>query len=143
MSKPYNERYLSKRPFLVICTTYMPGPDIDTRKANWGSDKENWQRNEIPLIVDRVSDKLLQEADIVLDIMEQRCVKNRNDISPTQITAHYLNKYGDDIQKAVRKWAKTSASVREWIKKQAEERTEEIFAEAQAAVAEQDSNSGE
>jgi len=128
MKKPYNEKYLSKRPFLIISTRYTPVASVKTSVKAWGANRDNWNRTEVPVIVDRVTAKHLTEADVIVDIMEQKCIKNRDGNGHDDIVRLYLNKYANDITGAVATWTKNSPDVREWIKAQADERAHEMIA---------------
>jgi hypothetical protein len=98
--------YLRNRPFLVIKYLQTPHAESNTRVKGWGTDGK-WDVNESMVIVDRIKDRHQREAHIILDILEGRVIKNRFDnTEDTKVFAHYFERYKDDIQEAIQRWAR-------------------------------------
>lgn len=111
------ERYLRRRPFLVIYEIMRPGRDengnpVNTSKAGWKDVPGQLVPFERPLLVDRVSAKQMTEAAFIIDIINRRIVKNRYSSSqydPEAFLSHYTEKYAEQITEALRIWAHRSA----------------------------------
>lgn len=120
--------YLRNRPFLIIKYLQTPNAESNTRVKGWGTDGK-WDVNESMVIVDRVKDKHQREAHIILDILQGRVIKNRFDnTESTQVFAHYFERYKDDIQAAIQRWAKKDPANLAHLK-QIEENAEFALAE--------------
>lgn len=105
----YNKNYLSKRPFLVITTRFLPGPQAKTAMKNW-SEKSGWNVAEEVVIVDRVKNKHTTYATLILDVLENKIVKNGfKDADPQEVKTYYLNKYKNQLQQALTIWADDEA----------------------------------
>lgn len=105
----YNKNYLSKRPFLVITTSFLPGPQAKTSMKNW-SENSGWNVAEEVVIVDRVKNKHLTYATLILDVLEDKIVKNSfRDADPQTVRTHYMNKYKNQLQQALTIWADNEA----------------------------------
>jgi hypothetical protein len=103
--------YLRKRPFLVIIYHAKPAPSENTSVRGWG-EKAKWEANETANFVDRVSNKMLVEASVIIDIMNAKVVKNRYDRSADQqVMEHYISKYKDKVKEAVAYWMQTRKDV--------------------------------
>lgn len=102
---PY-ERYLRHRPFLVIKVIQRPARGVKTEIKGWGDASDNWTVLEETSVVDRVSDKLVREASIIIDVMNKSCVIN-NAFSGTDkavVAEYYMNKYQTQITEATDIW---------------------------------------
>lgn len=105
----YNKNYLSKRPFLVVTAKFLPGDGARTAGAGW-AEKSGWNIAEEVAIVDRVSNKHLQNGTLIVDILEGKAVKNgfRN-ATPDEAASHFLNKYKDQVKEAMGIWLEREA----------------------------------
>lgn len=105
----YNKNYLSKRPFLVITTRFLPGPQAKTSQPNW-SEKSGWNVAEEVVLVDRVKDRHLTYATLIVDVLEDRVVKNSfRDSQDVDAKSYYLRKYSAQVQQALTIWADNEA----------------------------------
>jgi hypothetical protein len=105
----YNKNYLSKRPFLVINTKFLPGPGARTANKDW-ADQSGWNVVEEISIVDRVMTKHQTYATLIVDILEGKCVKNGfSNAAPEDAMAFYLDKYRSQIKEAVGVWLEREA----------------------------------
>jgi hypothetical protein len=105
----YNKNYLSKRPFLVVSTKFLPGPGARTAQKNW-AEQSGWNVVEEVAIVDRVTPKHQTFSTLIVDILESKCVKNgfagsTND----EAMAHFMQKYKEQIKEAVGIWLEREA----------------------------------
>ncbi len=95
--------YLRYRPFLVIEVSIHPKRGVNTSRKGWKSDNENVDLRQTPTVVYRISDKILRRADVIVDIQNDKMVKNRlrmsQKIDPNlfdkQILTYLKEKYKD------------------------------------------------
>ncbi len=60
------------------------------------------------LIVDKISNKHMNSATTIIDILNFTLIKNRKNAPPTEIISHYVTRYSEDVQGALSDWAKQS-----------------------------------
>jgi hypothetical protein len=110
----YNKKYLSKRPFMMVFNTYRPAKGVNTTKAGWADmNDESWSVFENVNFVDRVKEKDLVRAVVIIDVLEATVVKNSfKDVKADNVMKHYLTKYR----------AETTEAVGLWMEKEAQER---------------------
>jgi hypothetical protein len=105
----YNKNYLSKRPFLIINTKFLPGPGAKTSVPGW-TDKFGWNVSEEVAIVDRITNKHQTYATLIVDILEAKCIKNGFLNSTKEDAAvHFMAKYKEQIKEAVGIWLEREA----------------------------------
>jgi hypothetical protein len=102
----FGDRYLRHRPFLVVTQKGNAAKHVNTAKAGWAKDGANWDVTERPVIVDRVSDKMLTEASIIIDLLNSTLVKNRFQSSgqDTKVLEYYLGKYSQEVTEGIKIW---------------------------------------
>ena len=102
----FGDRYLRHRPFLVITQTGRAARHVKTEKPGWAKDGANWDVTERPIVVDRVSDKMLTEASIIIDLLNTSLVKNRFESSgqPEKVLEYYLGKYSNEVTQGMQMW---------------------------------------
>lgn len=99
------ERYLRNRPFLVIVLSSRAKNGINTQKAGWNKILANVTNLETPTIVDRVSNKMMTEAAVIIDILNTKIVKNRNGSEHDDaVLKYYMERYSADIAEALQLW---------------------------------------
>jgi hypothetical protein len=97
------------RPFLVISYRFT----LDgTQKSNVPgfSETAKWAPIENMTIVDRITNRMLQEAEVIIDIFENTVIKNRGaaDVENAQVMTHFVGKYAKDIKEALKTWIKNN-----------------------------------
>lgn len=106
-------KYNKDRPFLIIEHRSIPSDGVRTEEKGWG-DEETWQVNELVSIVDRVTNKHLTEATLVIDILKRNLIKNRFvEGDPNEILKHYLSTYKGHITEGVSIWMKRKTTTTE------------------------------
>lgn len=97
------DRYLRRRPFLVVNSVQRPIRGAVTTKKN-----PPMQRFERPTIVDRVSNTHLVEAEVIIDILNRTLVKSRfSEVAPAEeIIESYLSKYAEIVAEGVTVYAR-------------------------------------
>lgn len=104
----FGDRYLRNRPFLVVTQTGRPARHVKTHVAGWAVDAKNWDVSERPMIVDRVSDKMLNEASIIIDLLNTTLVKNRfqGTGEEKKIMEYYLGRYSQEVTEGMQIWTR-------------------------------------
>ena len=106
--------YLRYRPFLVIEVSTQPAANVRTGRKGWTESVKNLSFMENPSVVDRVSDKIMRQATVIIDIMNDVIVKNRLRLTTDKIDAatsdveileHYKMKYSDIVEQGRNAWA--------------------------------------
>lgn len=102
----FGDRYLRHRPFLVVTQKGNAAKHVNTAKAGWAVEGANWDVTERPVIVDRVSDKMLTEASIIIDLLNSTLVKNRFQSSgqDNKVLEYYLGKYSQEVTEGIKIW---------------------------------------
>jgi hypothetical protein len=96
---------LRNRPFLVVNTIFRPKKDIKTHVAGWTEQREPLDIFERPFVVDRISDRVLRDAHVILDITRGAVITSRfENTTDNDIVNHYLDKYQKECQDAVQIW---------------------------------------
>jgi hypothetical protein len=110
LSAPLGDRYNRYRPFLVVSMTGVPQRGAKTSEKGWSEKANAWNVLESPVIVDRVSNKMMTEASVIIDILNTKVVKNRygND---EEVVKYYLGKYSAEISESIRIWSKQMSAV--------------------------------
>lgn len=104
---------LRHRPFLVINVSFHPAKGVRTERKGWKTDKNNIALQEHPQLVDRISNRILREATVIIDIISESVIKNRirmslDTVDPetldAQVLQHFMGKYHDLIQQGRNSW---------------------------------------
>jgi hypothetical protein len=94
------------RPFLVIEAYVQPASHMRTERKGWKDAKDSQIVSEIPSVVDRVNAKIMRRAEVIIDIVNDRVIKNRlqgdSTIDPVTFTAEILTFYKDKYSKIVK-----------------------------------------
>ncbi len=98
------ERYLRRRPFLVVNSALVP----NKKAVAAGKKGAPLQRVERPYVVDSVSKKHMTEAEVIIDVLNRTIVKSRfgNVATGEQIVESYLGKYAEIVAEGVMIWAR-------------------------------------
>lgn len=104
-------RNLRNRPFLIVKTIQRVAKDqngrnvVDTAIKGWGDNPNHWSLFENRTIADRVSDKNMREATVIIDIMRGECVTHRfPSVTDDEVVQHFLEKYQEDCRQAIDVW---------------------------------------
>ncbi len=101
----YNKNYLSKRPFVVITNRYKPSRGARTEQKGW-ADRDGWEVHEEMTVVDRIHNKHLTYATVIIDVLEAKLVRNGMKANATndEVLNHFMNKYKPQISEAISIW---------------------------------------
>lgn len=100
---------LRNRPFLVINSIFRPKRNIKTEKKDWAKDNGNFDIFESTFVVDRIKDRHLREATVIIDIEKKIALKNRFEAADdVEVAEHYLTKYADQVNEALDIWNRKS-----------------------------------
>ena len=69
--------YLRKRPFLVITLLITPAAGVRTEHRGWAKEPDNLSIQESPTVVFRISERLLRQAEVIIDLRNNKVIKNR------------------------------------------------------------------
>ncbi len=132
---------LRNRPFLVIDLYHKPagpanGPhrSVVTERAGWGKIKTNWTMDERPSIVNRISDKIMAQAAVIIDLHNNKLIKSRfTQNTPEETMNHFLSRYADDVAP----FMALKADSKELLEKLQTMLAEEVAKEAEQAAEDQ------
>jgi len=99
-------KYLSGRPFMVISYSYVLAAGQKSNTPGFGATAE-WDPIENMVIVDRVTNKQTQNAELILDLFESKVLKSRNvdsDEEKSKLFNMFVSKYFEDVKAALVKW---------------------------------------
>ncbi len=120
-------KYNKDRPFLVINRSSKPSKGENTSLKNWG-ETGKWEVNEEIIIVDRVTDKHIGQATVIIDILQRKMVKNRYAAETDNETVlnHYMTTYKEHITDGIQTWMKNTAPSKITKEKLAQDLQEEL-----------------
>ena len=92
--------YLRGRPFLVV--DFLIRPTERTERKGW---KESHTYEEHPRILQRISALTLSRATVIIDLANDRVIKNRlrstGDLFDDEALTHYKRKYSEVVASAL------------------------------------------
>ena len=98
--------YLRNRPFMVVTYTYVLAAGQKSNVKGFGETAE-WEPIENMVIVDRVSTKQMNSAELVIDLFENKVLK-ANGIETEEERHNLLNvfvsRHFEDIKAALMTW---------------------------------------
>lgn len=103
-------KYHRDRPFLIITRHASPSDGEKTESKDWLKESR-WKVEEMVSIVDRVTNKHLSEATIIVDILKRSLVKNRfTEEEPSEVLSHYLKTYKNHISEGISIWMRNKTT---------------------------------
>lgn len=94
-----NPGYLRDRPFLIVDIYQVPNPRVRTNRKGWLNDPTNVTDKEHPTVVTRITDHHLRQASVIIDLLNDRVIKNRLVFDNVVVLSQYKNKYADLISR--------------------------------------------
>jgi len=95
--------YLRHRPFLVVETFASPAHGTRTERKGW---RKHPSVSEIPRLVRRISHTTMRNATVIIDLINDRIIKNRlitdGIMFDDEALAHYKAKYSEIVASAMR-----------------------------------------
>lgn len=91
---------------MVVSYSYVLAAGQKSNTPGFGATAE-WDPVENMAIVDRVGNKQMQAAELILDLFENKVVKSRNvdsDEEKNKLFNMFVTKYFDDVKVALVKW---------------------------------------
>lgn len=96
--------YLRNRPFMVISYTYVLAAGQKSQTKGF-METAQWEPVENMVIVDRVSSKQMQHAELVLDLLENKVVKCRDaTLDHKTLFDTFVARHFDDVKGALATW---------------------------------------
>ncbi len=103
-------KYHRDRPFLIINRSASPSDGEKTETKDWGKSAK-WKVEELVSIVDRITNKHMVEATIIVDILKRELIKSRFvEEDPKKVLSHYLKTYKDHISEGISIWMRQKTS---------------------------------
>jgi hypothetical protein len=96
--------YYRNRPFLIAHLSYVPRQGVNTSRKGWMDNEQNVRIMERISIVDRLN-RTNENADVVLDIINAKTLRNRTRLSDDDLFADYASRYSQQIEQALQLWA--------------------------------------
>lgn len=94
--------YLRNRPFLVIDQYLRPNGAVRTERKGWQT--HGGTHHDAPSIAYRISHLTLRRAAVIIDLLNNRVIKNRQQqtmMFDDEVLAHYKTKCAQIIQPAM------------------------------------------
>lgn len=96
--------YLRNRPFMIISYTYVLAAGQKSNTKGF-METAQWEPVENMVIVDRVTSKQMQHAELVLDLLENKVVKCRDaSLDPKNLFDVFVARHFDEIKAALATW---------------------------------------
>jgi hypothetical protein len=93
--------YLRNRPFLVVEYIARPVAGSKTHIKDFAKSAE-WDVTEKPSIVRNVSNRIITDAHVIIDLLRHKVIKNRFNKDPDEVVyAHFYTKYQAEIDQVV------------------------------------------
>ena len=102
-------RYNRGRPFLVVTRLMNPAEGERTETKNWKATAK-WKIDESILIVDRVNDKHMEQATVIIDILQRKSIKHRFDATDDEVVTAYLTTYKQEISDGIATWLRSKTN---------------------------------
>lgn len=117
--------YLRNRPFMIISYTYVLKAGQKSNTTGFGQQAE-FEPVENMVINDRVSSKQMQKADLILDLLEQKVVKCREDtLDHKKLFNVFVERHYEEVKAALATWVAQNADnldkMRDFLKGQVSE----------------------
>lgn len=108
--------YLRNRPFMVISYTYVLKSGQKSNTAGFGQQAE-FEPVENMVISDRVSNKQMQSAELILDLLEQKVVKCRDEsLDQKKLFDIFVDRHYTEVKAALATWVAKNPDNLEKIK---------------------------
>lgn len=104
------DRYLRRRPFLVIELRYRPAKNVRTERRGWGKNPDNWDTFESHMVVDCITPNIMTRAHVIVDVTKGVVVKSRMESGDEAVAAHFLDKYRSSVVDAMNRWINREAA---------------------------------
>lgn len=105
-----NEKYPRNRPFLTITFIRRPEKGVNTSKFGWMEVTGNVNTFEQPILVDRINATHMIKANVIIDVLNGKCVKNYFEKTPDdEVVTYFLEKYRDQVKEAMDVWLSQAA----------------------------------
>lgn len=98
-----------QRPYLVITVVERPSNRARTNKAGWADAPKAMDLFERPQMVDKLTRKVLSEASFIIDILQNKVVKDRYGKPEAEVINHFLEKYDGLVRQGMDVWMRKIA----------------------------------
>lgn len=98
--------YLRNRPFMIISYSYVLAAGQKSNTKNFGNEAQ-WEPIENMVISDRVSNKQMQAAELIIDLFENKVVKCRDaSLDHDKLINTFVGRHQDEVKAALLQWVK-------------------------------------
>lgn len=105
------EKYNRNRPFLIINIITRATKGVKTEVKGWQDTTGNLTSYEQPSLVDRVNDVHMRNANVIIDVLNGKAIKNSfADTPDDQVVQHYMEKYRPQVTEAMDIWLSQKAA---------------------------------
>lgn len=96
--------YLRNRPFMVISYSYVLAPGQKSQAKGF-METSQWEPVENMIIVDRVSSKQEQQAELIIDLFENKVIKCRDaELDHDHLINVFVARHYEEIKGALATW---------------------------------------
>ncbi len=95
------------KPYFVLYKMFVPATNADGVKAD--TRKQGWAQNGLDSverfeISDRISKRQLREAFLIIDMIDQKVVKESSGLDRLMVLNHYNARYANDMAAGIADW---------------------------------------
>lgn len=92
--------------YLVATEIYRPRSHMRTTKSGWHEHPGAWEVSEQVKIIDgSLKTRVYSEASIIIDLVNNKVLKNRGSDEDKAVSAYYMKKYQDNIKQSLLVWS--------------------------------------
>ena len=95
---------MSRSVYLIITHVTRLAKGVNSQKKGESNNPDNWETFENMVLADKVSNKLMREASVVIDLLAGKVMKSRFERADAETFRAYVDRYQADIGQALRKW---------------------------------------
>jgi len=97
----------NRRPYMIVVLSNHPKAGQQTSRKDWGKIAQ-WDMKESIFFEDKIKNRFLSEAGIIIDLLNAKlvknCYRNREGGSDEEIMAYFIKRYGERTQGAIKAW---------------------------------------
>lgn len=113
--------YLRNRPFMVVSYRYALAEDQKSQNKGFMETAE-WAPVENMVIVDRIKQKQLNDAELILDLLENKVIKCRdNTLDHEKLFKVFVSRHYGEVKEALALWISKNpdnlAKVQDFVEK--------------------------
>jgi len=95
---------MSKSVYLIVSHVTRLAAGVDASKKGVSSNPDNYETFENMIISDKVGRRHSTEASVIIDLLGGKVLKNRFDLTSTEVFKEYVDRYQEDVTAALKQW---------------------------------------